>query len=161
MCSALHLFKTGNFWKKQWLEMFTKKSVLKSFAKLTGKYLCWSRSETLLRKRIWHRYFPVEHFLAPALSLLLESPIFWGFLSSNLPDVYLWVFWLTLHMLLFHLSSINDTQIVLTLTKFALYVCWLNMLPPSFLFRINELMQEGEKNWRRQWMFYPWFREGH
>ena len=32
---------------------------LQSFSKLTGKYLCQSRPETLLRKRIQHRYFPV------------------------------------------------------------------------------------------------------
>ena len=52
--------------------------------------------------------FFIEYFWAPVLSLLLESPIFWGFLSSNLPDVYLWVFWFTLHMLLFYLSSNSD-----------------------------------------------------
>ena len=128
------------------------KVVLKSLAKLTRKYLCQSRPETLQRKRIQHRYFPVtlrhflrtpfliEHFRAPALLLLLESPIFWGFLSSNLPDVYLWVIWFTLHMFLFYLSCNNDHTNSLTLTKFVLYVCWLNKLPSSFLFRINELM---------------------
>ena len=35
------------------------KVVLTSFAKLTGKYLCRSRLETLQRKRIQHRYCPV------------------------------------------------------------------------------------------------------
>ena len=50
----------------------------------------------------------VEHFWAPALLLLLELPIFWVFLSSNLPDVYLLIFWFTLHMFLFYLSSDND-----------------------------------------------------
>ena len=41
---------------------------------------------------------------------------------------------------------ITTIQIVLTLTKFVLYVCWLNKWPPIFLFLINGLMQEGEKN---------------
>ena len=44
----------------------------------------------------------------PSLSMLLESSIFLGFLSFNLTDVYLWVFWLTLHVFLFYLSSSND-----------------------------------------------------
>ena len=99
---------------------FSLKSVLKSFAKLTGKYLCQSRPETLLRKRIRHMYFPVifikfslntffiEHFWAPALSLFLESIIVWGFLSSNLPDMYLWFSWFFLEIFLFYLSSNND-----------------------------------------------------
>ena len=46
-----------------------KKGVLKNFAKSTGKHLCQSlffnkvtglRSATLLKKRLWHRHFPVN-----------------------------------------------------------------------------------------------------
>ena len=69
-----------------------------------------------LRKRVQYRYFPViftklsqitcfiEHFQAPALLLLFESPIFWGFPYSNLRSVYLLVFWLWFgyYMLLFY-----------------------------------------------------------
>ena len=48
--------------------MFCKKGVLWSFTKFTGKHLCQShffnkvaglRSTTLLKKKLWHRYFPV------------------------------------------------------------------------------------------------------
>ena len=38
-------------------EVFCKKDVLKNFAKLTGKHL---RSETLLKKKLWHSCFPVN-----------------------------------------------------------------------------------------------------
>ena len=46
-----------------------KKGVLRSFIKFTGKYLCQSlffnkvaglRAVTLLKKRLWHRCFPVN-----------------------------------------------------------------------------------------------------
>ena len=46
-----------------------RKGVLRNFAKLTGKHLCQSlffnkvgglRPETLLKKRLWHRCFPVN-----------------------------------------------------------------------------------------------------
>ena len=57
--------------------MFHEKSVLKNFTKFTGKHLCQSlvfndvvglgvslkresRPETLLKKRLWHRFFPVN-----------------------------------------------------------------------------------------------------
>ena len=55
--------------QKQPLEMLCKKGVLKNFAKLTGKHLCMSlffnkvasrRSATLLKKKLWHRCFPVD-----------------------------------------------------------------------------------------------------
>ena len=59
--------------------MFCKKGVLKNFAKFTGKCLCQSlffnkaaglRSTTLLKKRLWHRCFPVK------FAKLLRTPIF-------------------------------------------------------------------------------------
>ena len=49
--------------------MFCKKDVLRNFAKFTGKHLCQSlflnkvaglRAATLLKKRLWHRHFPVN-----------------------------------------------------------------------------------------------------
>ena len=56
--------------QKQPPEVFcNKKSVLRNIAKFTGKYLCQSlffnkvaglRPVTLLKKRLWHRYFPVN-----------------------------------------------------------------------------------------------------
>ena len=74
-------------------DVFCKKGVLKNFAKFTGKNLCQSlffnkvadlRPTTLLKKRLWHRCFPVnfakffrtsfltEHFHWPPLSLRLN-----------------------------------------------------------------------------------------
>ena len=49
-------------------EVFCQKSVLRNFTKFTGKYLCQSLffnkvaglSATLLKKRLWHRCFPVN-----------------------------------------------------------------------------------------------------
>ena len=50
-------------------KMFFKKGVLRNFAKSTGKHLCQNlffnkvagpRSATLLKKRLWHRCFPVN-----------------------------------------------------------------------------------------------------
>ena len=49
--------------------MFCKKGVLRNIAKFTGKHLCQSlffnkiaglRPATLLKKRLWHRCFPVN-----------------------------------------------------------------------------------------------------
>ena len=54
---------------KQFSELFCKKAVLKNFANFTGKHLCESlfvnkvvglRPATLLKKRLWHRRFPVN-----------------------------------------------------------------------------------------------------
>ena len=50
-------------------EVFCKKGVLENVAKFTGKHLCQSlsfnkvaslRSEILLKKRLWHKCFPVN-----------------------------------------------------------------------------------------------------
>ena len=80
------------------------KKVFLKFLQNLQKNMCWSRIETLLRKRIQHWYFPViftkfsykfsfyRNIQATTLLLSLESPIFCGFLFSNLPDVYLWSF---------------------------------------------------------------------
>ena len=72
---AMNIFNLlTNFYKKQSFE-----GVLRHFAKFTGKHLCQSlhfnkaaglRPATLLKKRLWHRYFSVnfEKFLrAPFL----------------------------------------------------------------------------------------------
>ena len=41
--------------------MFCEKGVLRNFAKFKGKHLCQSlRPATLLKKRLWHRSFPVN-----------------------------------------------------------------------------------------------------
>ena len=72
-------------------KMFCKKSVLKNFAKLTGKQLCQVlffnkvaglRPPTLLKKRLWPRCFPVN------FAKFLRAPFFiehhrWLIPSSN------------------------------------------------------------------------------
>ena len=65
-------------------EVFYKKGVLRNFIKFTGKHLCQSlffnkgaglRPATLLKKRLWHRCFPVN------FEKLLRTP----FLTEHLP----------------------------------------------------------------------------
>ena len=55
--------------QKQPPEVFYKKCALRNFGKFTGKHLCQSlffnkvtslRPTTLLKKRLWHRCFPVN-----------------------------------------------------------------------------------------------------
>ena len=47
--------------QKQPQEVFCKKRCSQKFTKFTGKHLCQSlRPATLLKKRLWHRYFPVN-----------------------------------------------------------------------------------------------------
>ena len=55
--------------QKQPPEVLFKKGALRNFAKFTGTHLCQSlffnkvavlRHATLLKKRLWHRYFPVN-----------------------------------------------------------------------------------------------------
>ena len=85
-------------------------------------------------EHLFYRTFPGARY---DISFLLESPSFWVFLSSNLPNVYLLVFWFTLHLFLFYLHVITILQIVLTHTKFVLYVCWLNKSPLVFFGLMN------------------------
>ena len=63
-------------------EVFCKKGILRNFAKVTEKHLC--RSAILLKKWLWHRYFPVNFakflrttFLTEHLRWLLLNVIFW------------------------------------------------------------------------------------
>ena len=73
-------------------EVFCNKGVLENFAKFTGKHLCQSlffnklaavRPATLLKKRLWHRGFPVNfvkflrtYFLKEHLRWLLLFVLF-------------------------------------------------------------------------------------
>ena len=47
---------------------FYKTGVLKNFAKITGKHLCW-RPVTLLKKRLQHKFFPMN------FPKILKTPI--------------------------------------------------------------------------------------
>ena len=71
------------FFRSSLPKVFCKKGALRNFAKLTGKHLCQSlffnkvaglRPATLLRKRLWHRWFPVNFakFLEQLCWLLLN-----------------------------------------------------------------------------------------
>ena len=76
-------------WKQRRYSM--KKAVLRNFAKFTGKHLCRSlffnnvtglRPATLLKKRLWHSYFPVNFakFLGTPFFRTPLGDCFWTFL---------------------------------------------------------------------------------
>ena len=71
--------------------VFCKKDVLRNFAKFTGKHLCQSlfcnkvaglRSATLLKKRLWHRCFPVS-FSKFLRTPFLKVHLWWLLLLSG------------------------------------------------------------------------------
>ena len=66
---VMFLFEIFPIHKRRHQRSSVKKCVLKNFAKLTGKNMCWSllfnkvaglSPETLIRKRLQHRCFPVK-----------------------------------------------------------------------------------------------------
>ena len=70
---------------KVFTEVFRKKGVLRSFAKFTGKHLCQSlyfnkvtglRPATILKKRVWHRYFSMN-FAKSLRTLFLTEQLQW------------------------------------------------------------------------------------
>ena len=67
--------------------MFYKKGVLRNFTKFTGKHLCQSiflslRPASLLNKRLWHRYFPVNFVKFLGTPLFTEH-LWWLLLNLN------------------------------------------------------------------------------
>ena len=67
MFFVCHIYVTSD--RSSRPEVFCKKGVPRNFAKFTGKHLCQSlffnkvaglRPATLLKKRLWHRCFPVS-----------------------------------------------------------------------------------------------------
>ena len=69
--------------KKQPPEVFCEKDVLSNFTKFTGEHLCQSlhfnkvaglRPATLLKKRLWHRCFPVNFVKFLRTPFLTEHP---------------------------------------------------------------------------------------
>ena len=88
------------------LEVFCEKSVLKRFAKFIGKHFCQSlffnkvaglRPATLLKKRLWYRYFPVNFakflrisFFKEHLRWLLLSFSFCCVVANNISIVVVW-----------------------------------------------------------------------
>ena len=57
-------------------EVFYKKGVLTNFAKFTGKHLCQSLFFYLIKKRLWHRCFPVN-FAKFLRTLFLKEHLRW------------------------------------------------------------------------------------
>ena len=77
-------------------DVLQKKGVLKNFAEFTGKQLCQSlffnkvaglRCATLLKKRLWHRYFP-GNFAKSLRTPFLTEDLRWLLLSQQV-DAYL------------------------------------------------------------------------
>ena len=77
-------------------EVFCKKDVLRNFAKFTRKHLCPSlffnkvaglRPATLLKKRLWHRCFPVN-FVKFLRTPFLTEHVRWLLLSLLLILIY-------------------------------------------------------------------------
>ena len=94
-------------------EVFSRKSVLRNFAKFTGKYPCLClRAATLLKKRLWHRCFPVN------FAILLRTPSVTEHLRWLLLNVFNFsFFWhfLIRYLLLTSLSSdVSVLQLALT-----------------------------------------------
>ena len=71
-------YKISTMYRSSRPEVFCKKGVLRNFAKFTGKHLFQSlffnkvagRPVTLLKKRLWHRCFPVN------FTKFLRTPFF-------------------------------------------------------------------------------------
>ena len=63
--------------------MFSKKGVLRNFAKFTGKHQFQSRPATLLKKRLWNKCFPVN-FAKFLRTPFLTKHIRWLLLYSGL-----------------------------------------------------------------------------
>ena len=71
---AIRLFSSVENFRSSRPEVFCKKGVLKNFTKFTGKHLCKSPffNITLLKKRLWHRCFPVNFVKFLRTSFFLE-----------------------------------------------------------------------------------------
>ena len=79
-------FKLLISFRRSHSEVFGKKGVLKNFTIFTGKQLChlchlslWP--VTLLTKRLWHRWFPVNFVKFPRTPFFIEH-LWWPFVTS-------------------------------------------------------------------------------
>ena len=77
-------------------ELFCKKDVLRSLTKFTGKRLCQSlffnkvaclRPATLLKKRLWHRCFPVN-FEKSLRTPFYTEHLWWLLLTIAVREIY-------------------------------------------------------------------------
>ena len=95
--------------QKQLPEVFYKKCVLRNFTKFTGKHLCQSlffsevaglRPATLLKKKLWHRCFPVNFAKFLRTTFFIEH-LWWLLLNT---DLYIFIFTYSFGKLIFCLS---------------------------------------------------------
>ena len=77
------------YYRSSRLDVFCKKCVLRNFAKFTGKHLCQSvffnkvaglRPASLLKKKLWHRCFPVNFTKSVSLRTPFLTQRFWWLL---------------------------------------------------------------------------------
>ena len=76
-------------------EVFYKKAVLRNFAKFTGKHLCQTLFNRLLikllKKKLWHRFFPVN-FAKFLRTPFVTEHLWWLLLTTvNMSDVCFWL----------------------------------------------------------------------
>ena len=83
-------FTTYHLLRRSRPEVFCKKGILRSFTKFTGKHL---KPATLLKKRLWHRCFPVNSV---------------KFLRTPFYKEHLWWLLLFIHFLFLRCKNIND-----------------------------------------------------
>ena len=87
----LYVTRNKGFYRSSRPEVFCKKDVLRSFTKFTGKHPCQSllfnkvvgRPATLLKRRFWHRSFPLNFVKFLKLLFFIEH-LWWLLLDSNL-----------------------------------------------------------------------------
>ena len=98
-------------------DVFCKKSVLRSSTKFTGKHLCQSlffnnvaglRPATLLKKRLWHRCFPVN-FLKFLRTLFFTEHLWWLLLQLLSQLSTHWVGWKKDKYIVAHKSALSFT----------------------------------------------------
>ena len=75
-------------------EVFCKKAVIRNVAKLIGKHLChilfFNKVSFLLKKRLWHRCFPVN--FAKFLRIPFLTELLWYLLLLRIYSQRLWFF---------------------------------------------------------------------
>ena len=107
-CEAVAVLSSALLDSEAATRVFCKKGILRNFQKFTGKHLCQSlsfnkvaglRFATLLKKRLWHRCFPVNFvkFLRTTFS------------QNTSGRLLLWIFWLrySFPYLLLYLCTYN------------------------------------------------------
>ena len=114
---CLKLYSWYYSFKSSRPELFCKKGVLKNFTKFRGKHLCQSlffnkvadlSPTTLLKTRLWHRFFPVN------FSKFLRAPFF----SLNTSGgCFCSLQYRTLGRLVFEKYADSDVHIIETLQK--------------------------------------------